>query len=608
MNELGARHFDRYVDADGADLRGDAIGTWDEVAAAAASFVSTPAAWPSRSRSAGRALCRGRELIGSRLAWSGFGYSLPPRRAAVRLRGARSSGPHELGAAHLPVLPALARPLALPLPAARRRLRRRRPAGGRPRGELLDCTFLSRDEALAGRAGDRRGGRRHLLHGDDARGLPWFADALRGHCDLLVAGGPLPTCDPGGVPADTSTSSCAARASRRCSSCSPPTRPAPTSAPCRGRGAGRATGAGRPVAVGGGAAASPTRRRARSPRDLDAHPLPRPRPAAQRRLHPLRPARVRPLDHDRHEHARLPVPRASSAATSCSATPTASARPGTWSTRSSRPSRLGYDRISFADDVFTLNRGRVRAICDEIGRRGLRFALGVPGPRRHLRPRDRARDEAGRLLPRLLRHRVGQRRHPEADEQEDHGQPGAGRRWRAPTGPGWRSGAFFILCYPGETDDTVLDTLRFAASLPLDYVGLTMPYPLPGTALLDRVGDRLTREWRPQESARSSNHVLTFEADFSATKMRFALLKGRAQFEMRRRLGQLGAAGAQARREAHGRLFRLLQLGGGSRRLARRPGGRAAGRLPAPRRERRHRSRRPGAAARPRRSRRGTRR
>ena len=35
---------------------------------------------------------------------------------------------------------------------------------------------------------------------------------------------------------------------------------------------------------------------------------------------------------------------------------------------------LGYDRISFADDVFTLNRRRVIAICDEITRRRLRFS------------------------------------------------------------------------------------------------------------------------------------------------------------------------------------------------------------------------------------------
>ena len=35
---------------------------------------------------------------------------------------------------------------------------------------------------------------------------------------------------------------------------------------------------------------------------------------------------------------------------------------------------LGYDRIAFADDVFTMRRERVIAVCDEIERRGLRFA------------------------------------------------------------------------------------------------------------------------------------------------------------------------------------------------------------------------------------------
>ncbi len=39
---------------------------------------------------------------------------------------------------------------------------------------------------------------------------------------------------------------------------------------------------------------------------------------------------------------------------------------------------------------------------------------------------------------------------------------------------GIRTGAFFIMCYPGETDGTVLDTLRFATSLPLDYLSFTV--------------------------------------------------------------------------------------------------------------------------------------
>ena len=79
MNELGGRHFDRYMDADGSDLRGDEIGTWDEVTAARARFESEAHRVAfSLGQVEGARLSRGRELIGARLAWSGFGYSLPP--------------------------------------------------------------------------------------------------------------------------------------------------------------------------------------------------------------------------------------------------------------------------------------------------------------------------------------------------------------------------------------------------------------------------------------------------------------------------------------------------------------------------------------------------
>ena len=79
MNEQGARHFDRYEDADGVALQGDEIGTWNEVAAARASFVSTARGVAfSLGQVGGARLDRGRELIGSRVAWSGFGYSLSP--------------------------------------------------------------------------------------------------------------------------------------------------------------------------------------------------------------------------------------------------------------------------------------------------------------------------------------------------------------------------------------------------------------------------------------------------------------------------------------------------------------------------------------------------
>jgi len=78
MNEQGAQTFNQYVDSAGNSLRGKEIGCWDEITAQEASFVS-----PAHSvaftlnQVSGAKLYRGRELIGSRLAWSGFGYSFP---------------------------------------------------------------------------------------------------------------------------------------------------------------------------------------------------------------------------------------------------------------------------------------------------------------------------------------------------------------------------------------------------------------------------------------------------------------------------------------------------------------------------------------------------
>jgi anaerobic magnesium-protoporphyrin IX monomethyl ester cyclase len=106
---------------------------------------------------------------------------------------------------------------------------------------------------------------------------------------------------------------------------------------------------------------------------------------------------------------------------------------------------------------------------------------------------------------------------------------------------GLQVGAFFIICYPGDTDDTVLKTLHFATSLPLDYLGLSMPYPLPGTDLFKRSKDRITREWHPDDSLFGS-HVLIFDADFSESKMWFGILKGHAQFKIRKKMGRLAPA------------------------------------------------------------------
>ncbi len=197
----------------------------------------------------------------------------------------------------------------------------------------------------------------------------------------------------------------------------------------------------------------------------------------------------------------------------------------------------GYERVAFADDVFTMNRRRVLQVCDEIRRRRLTF------PWECLARVDSIDAEIAREMKRSGCWRIffgiesgsnGILRLMNKRFTADQ----AAKAVETAHAAGIQVGAFFILFYPGDTDDTVLETLRFASSLPLSYLGLSMPYPLPGTALRERVKDRNPRRWKPAEAG-LQDHVLTFDADFSQTKMRLGMLKGNLQFQVRRHLGVL---------------------------------------------------------------------
>lgn len=199
--------------------------------------------------------------------------------------------------------------------------------------------------------------------------------------------------------------------------------------------------------------------------------------------------------------------------------------------------RLGYDRISFADDVFTMKTDRVVSICAEILRRGLQFkweclgrvdSLDTPTALK-MKQAGCTRiyfgiESANQDILQLMNKRITPAQAQCAVEIAH--------------GADLEVGAFFILFYPGDTDATVLQTLHFATSLPLDYLGLSMPYPLPGTALFERVQYRINRDWRPDESP-FGGHVLIFDADFSESKMWFGIIKGHAQFRIKKHLGIL---------------------------------------------------------------------
>ncbi len=198
---------------------------------------------------------------------------------------------------------------------------------------------------------------------------------------------------------------------------------------------------------------------------------------------------------------------------------------------------LDYERIWMADDCFTLNRKRVVQICDEILKRGLKFEWECLSRADGVEPDmlNRMR-EAGcsRLFFGLESGNDNMLEVMNKNTTVASARTAVGLAFQR----GLKTGGFFILGYPGETDETLIETVNFSSSLPLDYLSYTVPYPLPGTDLYRRLKDRLnSARWESPK-----NHRLLYRSDFSMNKLNLAMAKGKVQHWLRSRMGTMGAA------------------------------------------------------------------
>jgi anaerobic magnesium-protoporphyrin IX monomethyl ester cyclase len=214
---------------------------------------------------------------------------------------------------------------------------------------------------------------------------------------------------------------------------------------------------------------------------------------------------------------------------------------------------LGYDRVFFADDCFTQNMHRVGRICDLITREGIGLEWmclsRIDGLSADLARRMRRAgcvriffgiESGNERMLRVMNKKI--------DLKDVYPAVSAAR------GAGIQTGGFFIIGYPGETDSSLLDTLRFSSRLPLDYLSYSFPYPIIGTGLYTKVQKRITRpEWRKQRGA-AGRHDLIFATNFTQTKLRFASNKGLAQHLLRKR-GSFGNAAANVFERITDRLF-----------------------------------------------------
>ena len=203
---------------------------------------------------------------------------------------------------------------------------------------------------------------------------------------------------------------------------------------------------------------------------------------------------------------------------------------------------LGYDRVWFADDCFTLNRERLIETCDEIVKRRIDVGWECLS-----RVDTLSREVAAKMcragcvrvffgiesgnddILALMRKQI-------TVEQ-------ARKAVYTAKSAGLQVGAFFILGYPGESDGSVLDTVRFASGLPLDYLSFTLPYPIPGTSLFERIkdnGDFVVDDWEEPKNWSLIRHKLLYGSTFSEAKLKFAIGKAHMQFYGRRFLGDRG--------------------------------------------------------------------
>ena len=190
---------------------------------------------------------------------------------------------------------------------------------------------------------------------------------------------------------------------------------------------------------------------------------------------------------------------------------------------------LGYDHVWMSDDLFTLNYQRTMELCAEIEKARIPLTWECLSRVTHVDVELFRQMKA-----------AGCKRVFFGIESGDQGVLKQMRKGITPeqsraavqacVDAGIKAAGFFMVGYLGETPESLLRTIAFSSSLPLDYVSYTIAYPLPGTPFHARVQEhRQHGEWHKVRHNR-----LLFNTDFSETKLRAAIYKGAIQHRLRR--------------------------------------------------------------------------
>src|SRR2546423_9560434 len=147
--------------------------------------------------------------------------------------------------------------------------------------------------------------------------------------------------------------------------------------------------------------------------------------------------------------------------------------------------KLGYDHIWMSDDLFTLNYKRTFELARAIEDAPLPLTWECLSRVTHV-------DQ--HLFEQM--HRAGCKRIFFGIESGDERVLKEMKKGITPdqartaveacVAAGIKAAGFFMVGYIGETTDSLIRSINFSSSLPLDYVSYTIAYPLPGTGFYER--------------------------------------------------------------------------------------------------------------------------
>ena len=169
--------------------------------------------------------------------------------------------------------------------------------------------------------------------------------------------------------------------------------------------------------------------------------------------------------------------------------------------------RLGFEEVCIDDDLFTRNRRHVTAICDEILRRGLKLKLYIFARVDTVdEPLLRKLKEAGCAMICFGLESGNQRILDLANKRATVER--ARRAVELSKAAGISPLGSFILGLPGETRETMEETVSFAQSLGIPH-GFHLLSPFPGTRIREKASEYgikiLTDDW----SLYDADHAVT---------------------------------------------------------------------------------------------------